>query len=293
MADLVFNENMHLYTLGDKNLISCTELLSKHHITKSYDGVDKDLLEKAQNYGTFIHKQFENYNKGLENELETPELYNYKVLCKNVVKEVLESEHRVNNDIVAGTCDFMYLGNDGLKHRVDFKTSTNVDTYGTQWQLSLYDYLDNEKADILEIWHLDKITKEITIMVVNKVEISNIERLLDCERNGELFTNSVVILDNEELAKLEDIQKQIIVYETLKTKLEKDLDALKDKIKVAMRENNCKSFENDTIKITYVAPYEKTRVDTKALKEMYKDIYDKYTITTVAKDSVKITIKEK
>jgi len=61
-------------------------------------------------------------------------------------------------------------------------------------------------------------------------------------------------------------------------------------IKVAMRDNAAKKFENDIIAITYVAPTTRTSIDTKKLKEEKPDLWEEYSKTSPVKDSVRITI---
>ena len=44
---VIFNEENHTYTLGDKTLISVTQLLKKHGLSTDYSGVDAEILERA------------------------------------------------------------------------------------------------------------------------------------------------------------------------------------------------------------------------------------------------------
>ena len=60
---VVFNEAEHTYTLGEKTLISVTQLLKKHGLSTNYANVDAEVLEKAANKGTAVHKEIENYIK--------------------------------------------------------------------------------------------------------------------------------------------------------------------------------------------------------------------------------------
>ena len=65
---------------------------------------------------------------------------------------------------------------------------------------------------------------------------------------------------------------------------------MREAIKVAMRDNFAKKFENDLIAITYVAPTTRTSIDTKKLKEEKPEIWEEYSKTSEVKDSVRITI---
>lgn len=68
------------------------------------------------------------------------------------------------------------------------------------------------------------------------------------------------------------------------------LDAFKEALKEAMEANGIKSFENDSVRVTYKAPTTRQTVDTKRLKE--EGIYDLYAKTTPVKSSVVVSFKE-
>ncbi len=52
-----------------------------------------------------------------------------------------------------------------------------------------------------------------------------------------------------------------------------------------------KSFENDFLKVTYVAPTTKTSIDSKALKKDMPDVAEKYSKTSTVSASVRISLK--
>lgn len=78
-------------------------------------------------------------------------------------------------------------------------------------------------------------------------------------------------------------------------KLKKQLDDQEKELKVtlqkAMERYGIKSFENDQIKMVYVAPTSRDTVDTKALKKKYPEIVEQYTKTSAVSASVRITLK--
>ena len=63
-------------------------------------------------------------------------------------------------------------------------------------------------------------------------------------------------------------------------------------LEAAMGQFGIKSFENDILKVTYVAPTKKTTIDSKALKKDHPDVYEKYAKTSDVKASVRITVKD-
>jgi predicted phage-related endonuclease len=78
--------------------------------------------------------------------------------------------------------------------------------------------------------------------------------------------------------------------EELATLKQRD-ENLRDELKVAMKANGVKKFDNDFLSITYVAETERVTIDTKKLKEEKPDLWNEYSKTTPVKDSVRIKIK--
>ena len=58
-AQVKFNEEWHTYTLDGKILPSVTQMLDDG----TYDNIDKDILKYAQDKGTIVHKEIEEYLK--------------------------------------------------------------------------------------------------------------------------------------------------------------------------------------------------------------------------------------
>lgn len=103
--------------------------------------------------------------------------------------------------------------------------------------------------------------------------------------------NEIKVLDNQillpeqvkhELQKLKEFQ--ITIQEMKNEEAE-----IKEALLKAMEENGVKSFENDIVKFTYIAPTTRKTVDTNALKE--QGLYDSFTKETPVKSTVKITYK--
>lgn len=68
--------------------------------------------------------------------------------------------------------------------------------------------------------------------------------------------------------------------------------SMKQQIKEAMEKNVVTKFENDVLKITYVAPTVRNGVDVTRLKEEKPEIYSEFIKQTPVKSSIRIKIKE-
>ena len=189
---MVFDTKTHTYIDNEtsKVLISCTELLKKHNLAPKYDSVDSEILRLASERGTLIHKEIEDYIKKGERGF-TKELGNFIKEIQYQEIEILESEQLLHNDIVAGTCDFLYKDKDNKVHRADFKTTSTIHKDYVAWQLSLYDHLDTTKANYFEVWHFDK-DGYLTIKQLAPKPIKEIEKLLDAERKGEIYQSETM-----------------------------------------------------------------------------------------------------
>lgn len=79
---------------------------------------------------------------------------------------------------------------------------------------------------------------------------------------------------------------------TLKKKeIEEQEKKMRVQLVVAMEKYGVKSFENDDIKFTYVAPTTRTSIDSTKLKKDLPDVAAKYSKTSKVSASVKITVK--
>lgn len=88
------------------------------------------------------------------------------------------------------------------------------------------------------------------------------------------------------------IMQQISAISKQKKELEDKEKEVRAALEAAMGQFGIKSFENDILKVTYVAPTTKTTIDSKALKKDKPDIYEKYAKTSNVKASVRITVKD-
>ena len=108
--------------------------------------------------------------------------------------------------------------------------------------------------------------------------------LKECE---ELEQTDVVTLDQ----KVPQAIKAMTDMLTQQKKLEQQISDMREVIKSAMEQYDVKSFENDAVKITYIAPTERKSVDTARLKKEHPEIAEAYQKISPVKSSVKIEIK--
>lgn len=290
MANLTFIEDTHEYFLGDKKLISVTQLMQKHGLAPNYGDVPSEVLRAKAERGSLVHKEIEEYikegNIGFTNEL---------IEFINADKgEVLKSEFKVNNDIVAGTVDLLlYKNNEYII--ADLKTTSELHIDAVSWQLTIYAYLLGQINPMIKVtkgqaFHFNKDGKLNIVDIVLK-PFEEIERLMECERNNEKFELKKIASD-EQLMQLLEVEALIKSIEEKKKKAEEQAKELRAELMKAMEANGVKSFENDLIRITYVAPSTRQSIDSAKLKKEQPTIYASYLKSSEVKASLRITLKE-
>ena len=252
----VFNEENHTYTLGDKKLISVTRLLKKNNLAPDYSGVSEEVLNAKATRGTLIHEEIEKYLKTGELGF-TVELGAFIAWQKANNVKVIASEKIVNNDIAAGRFDLC-------------AESPNL-------------------TSELLVLHLDG--GKYTEYPLEPIPDAEIERLFECEQNGETYQpKELVIAENA----IKELYKVELTLQNLKKKqdeIQAQADEIRNLILKAMKEQGIKSFENDFLKLTYIAPSERETIDTTKLKKDLPEIAQKYSKKISVKETVRITLR--
>lgn len=135
-----YYEEEHEYLVDGLLVPSITQIL-KNKFGNKYDGVSKEVLNRAAALGTNMHQAIQEYEeKGLESELK--ELRNYKFLKKHYKWECVANEVPVilfkdEVPIVCGRIDEVAKLN-GEMGLLDFKRTSVLDKEYLAYQLNLY-----------------------------------------------------------------------------------------------------------------------------------------------------------
>lgn len=284
-----FNEATHEYFNDGKKLISVTQLMRKHGLAPDYSMVNQAVLTAKAERGTLIHKEVEDFIKKGEIGF-TSELSAFRDYLWASAVTVAQSETIVFNDIVAGTADLVLVSASGEVIIADIKTTATLHKESVSWQLSIYARL---LADFPitkgQAFHFDK-DGNLTVVDIPLKPIAEVERLFDCERNGIQYRQELTVSDNQ-LARLYDLEAYIKECEERKKQAEEDAKELRNALLEAMEKGAVKTFENDNIRITYVAPQTRSTIDSARLKKDLPEVAEKYQKQTSVKASLKITLK--
>ena len=137
---LEFIETTHTYIYNGIVLPSVTQILNVR-FGRKYDGIPKDVLEKASAKGTALHKAIEAYEKhGIEGDV--PELRNYKFLKRMHNFECIDNEVPVvlfddDEAVACGRLDLV-INDGGRIGLADIKRTATLDKEYLAYQLNLY-----------------------------------------------------------------------------------------------------------------------------------------------------------
>ncbi len=294
MDKLNFNKEDHTYTLTKENgevfdLISVTTLLKKHGITPDYSNVNKNVLKAKAERGTIIHEELDKYIKtgeiGFTGELEA---FIDKCVKENIIP--LKSEFMVNNDEIAGTVDVAGLIG-GESFIGDFKTTATLHKEAVAWQLSLYAYLIEKQFNKYLCFHFPN-DSTCKVVEVDPIPVEEIERLLECERNCELYKKQSFEIDTMTCESLVRVQNELKKLDEQKKQLEKAEIDIKEFLINKFEESGIDLIENEFFRIKYTAPTTRETIDTKRLKEEMPEIASKYSNISPVKAKVTITLRK-
>ena len=137
---LEYIDDIHTYIYDGIVLPSITQML-KVKFGNKYDGISSEVLERAAEQGTALHKAIEDFEKqGIESAV--PELRNYKFLKRAYKFECIDNEVPVvlfqdDEPIACGRLDLVIKEGDAIGLG-DIKRTSALDKNYLAYQLNLY-----------------------------------------------------------------------------------------------------------------------------------------------------------
>lgn len=285
--EVAFNEWLHVYTASDGHtLIGVTELMKRHGLSPDYGGISKDVLEKAAARGTAIHQLLQDYDDG-KAVIEDENLKAYKALGLKVhCSEYLVSD----NEIVATFIDKV-LDDCSL---ADVKSTSTVHRRPLEWQLSIGAYLFELQNPGKKVPHLycihvrDGKAKQIE---VSRIPNDAVERLLECERCGVVYSDNPVPADaalalEEQAVVLAEQLDQIARLKLAIKETEQASAELQQRLYDYMTENNLDEMACELGTFVRKAPYTKKSLDSARLKKEKPELYEQYLKESEVKGSI-------
>lgn len=189
---LEYIDESHTYLYDGVILPSITQIL-KIKFGNKYNGVSKEVLQKASEKGTMVHQSIEDYEKRNIDNPDIKELRNYKFLKKRFGFECLENEIPIvlfldNKPVCAGRIDLILKENDQIGV-ADIKRTSVFDKEYVAYQTNLYrigyQQCYGTEISFLRGLHLrEDVRKYIALPINEDMSLSLVKKYLE-ERNKE------------------------------------------------------------------------------------------------------------
>ena len=288
-SNVIFDPINHTYTTPEgKSLSGITGMLSRQLFPNKYSAVPEGVLQKAAERGSAIHEDCRSIDEW-GSFPQTHEGSLYKKLQEEMGIIPAENEYIVSdNKHFATAVDIV----DTDFNLYDIKTTSVLDHDYLSWQLSINAYLFEVQngfsaGNLYAIWLRDT-AKLIPITPKPREEVI---RLLNCEINGEQYTQELPADVNVMLQKLSDIEFAIMEIENTAKTYEEKAKLLREGLKAEMEKSGVKKWETDNIMVTYVNATERRGIDSVKLKAEQPSIYEQYSKVTNVNSSIKIKLK--
>lgn len=306
-----FEEKGHIYSInGEIASISVTELLSKHGLAPSYEGINKSKLKESADKGKEVHKDLENILNEVSYKPQTKQGKQFakwveENLDCGVGEQVLGYEY--NGLLIAGTADVMAIGKDRTLIVADHKNTSKFHREYVSWQVSLLDYfarkLGKEKingkflnwkgAKKFYCFHYDPKSCKMTVYELEKVPDEEIEKLIECEYNNKIYQRAVLVIDPELEQKYLLAEEQFMAVEKQAKELQNARDELRAELLKLFEQQGIKSWESPDNKllVTYVAPIDRISVDSSKLKRKFPEVYNECQKLTHTKAQIRVKVR--
>lgn len=189
---LEYIDETHTYLYDGVILPSITQIL-KIKFGNKYNGVSKEVLQKASERGTQVHQAIEDYEKRNIDNPDIKELRNYKFLKSRFGFECLENEIPIvlfldNKPVCAGRIDLILKEKDQVGV-ADIKRTSVFDKEYVAYQTNLYrigyQQCYGVEINFLRGLHLrEDVRKYINLPINEEMSIKLVKQYIE-ERNKE------------------------------------------------------------------------------------------------------------
>lgn len=298
MSPVCFNEDGHTYTLEGHGLQGVTPIIA-WLFPETYKGIPASVLENAASYGSMIHKKIELADSlGIVDDdavrayMELKEQKGWKTMLNEYL---VSDERRIASsiDVVMDNLDLC-----------DIKTTSKVHIPNVTMQLSIYAWLFEmqnpgvKAGDLYCIWlpkpqygtpdviRLERVSadicKEIVEIWANAGDLMNARSIL--AQTGFKFGRQRQ--EGEVPEAYQDLMEELISISTAMKQMQEREKAIKEVFLSEMQKNGSDKWGNDLIEFTRKAAYERTSIDTTALKKKMPEIYESFKKVTKVAESI-------
>lgn len=282
-SGVVFNQGEHTYHLGDRQLYGITPLLSEKLFPKKYANVSEEVLKRAAEYGTSVHRQCELIDSlGIDPSSE--EGINYISLRdeSGLIHEA--SEYIVTDrEHYASAIDKVYRESDDSFALADIKTTHEPDKEYLRWQLSVYAYLfekQNKGAKVTKLYCIWLRHEKYELIPIERISDANVKQLLDSGVSGEEYVTLP-----EQYRQIEKGISEVIFQYKFWEAQKKDIQK---KIFDAMSGCGMHKWTGSSISCLLRDGAVRKKFDEKKFKEEHPGLYEQYLTDSFTAGSVTI-----
>ncbi len=301
-SNVVFNEEEHTYHLGDLRLDGITGRLGKSiFFHDKYKGIPAHILKNKAAFGSMVHKQIELLDTGMP-YIPMKEVSSYIKIKEKYGIKVLSSEFLISDNEKYATMIDMIDENLDL---YDHKTTVKLDAEYLSWQLSICAFLFEKQTGVKPrdyyVTHFSKdgACKRVAVKKRTDEEVYDMlytdkymqEAQMPKLENDVSTDIAMYGIDGSDIETIENIEKEIIMYELAAKKAKQERDELLVGIREKFELYGVSKLELDRLTITKVDDYVRNGVDTNKLFEEHPELEGKYIKTTNVKGGIKIKIK--
>lgn len=288
------------HTYEDKEgleLSGITGIIKQFICPNIYSDVPEDILEGARIRGDKLHHLLELYANGTlaeTTEEDAEVIKNFDAMALVLEDyECIASEYVVsNNELTASPIDLLALDYEGNLTIIDLKTTSTLNVEYVTWQLNFYRYfLELQTGLITDNMQALHVTNgKAKFVKVQKIANEHLDYMLFCAYNFEEFENPLKVEENN-IAKLESIYIAKKTLEEQIKALEEQEEQIKAEVIADMKANAVKTYESDTIRVTYKSASTRSTFDSKKFAEAEPEVYKNYLKTTATQESLTIKLK--
>ena len=283
-----FIEDKHEYWLGDKQLSGITGIIKTMCFPDEYKDVPPEVLKKAAERGSAVHKDIELIDECPILQPLTEEGRNYQKLKEKYGLVTLANEYVVSDESRIASCiDLVFEG--GILG--DIKTVSKLNTEYVSWQLSIYAWLFERQNPEIKINRLVAIHlrgKIARVIDVERKPTEVVEKLISDYFSGLIPEQAETTSDVP--AEILSAREQLISLLQEQKEIESKVADFKSRMLALMEEQGVLKWEMEGLKVAYVAPTTKETFDSKSFRADNEELYNKYVKTSQVKSSIRITL---
>lgn len=304
---VVFQEESHTYDLDGKKLHGVTDIV-KWVFNETYDGIPADVLQRAAERGTAVHKACELFDiMGIVSPMEEREVDAYRELCEANGLKALASEYLISNETTtASSIDKVFEPTGDEYPLADIKGTSQYHEENVALQLSIYAYLFERQnvgkraGRLMCIWLPREQYGQPRLFDVPRIPADQVEFIMEqFDKGGDPVTCQQIIRSYLTPATTEDwlpanikqVEFEVVQIEQEAKRLEARSKELRAGLLELMQQNNVKKWEGEHIVLTRKEASVRTTLDTTKVKSQYPDVYAECTKESKTSESLMIKIK--